>query len=134
MDPILIFIIFIAGVLFGIILGWLVREPEASSRKAAPRKVLPAPKIPENSQGGAKGRAKNLSAYNLKRMKIKAERKAKIMNLVKIKGKITNNDVQKLLNLADSTATDYLDELEKEGKIIQQGKVGRSVVYVLVGR
>ncbi len=45
--------------------------------------------------------------------------------------KITNNDVEKLLNVSDATATNYLQELEDEGKIEQIGKTGRSVFYRL---
>lgn len=46
--------------------------------------------------------------------------------------KITNNDVEKLLGVADSTATRYLDELEKEGKIKQVGKTGKGVYYEVI--
>ncbi len=45
--------------------------------------------------------------------------------------KITNNDVEKLLNVSDATATNYLQELENEGKIKQVGETGRSVFYKL---
>ncbi|MBU0999386.1 winged helix-turn-helix transcriptional regulator [Patescibacteria group bacterium] len=44
---------------------------------------------------------------------------------------ITNNDVEKLLGVSDATATRYLDELEKEGKIRQIGTTGQGVYYVL---
>jgi len=46
-------------------------------------------------------------------------------------GRITNNDVEKLLGVSDATATRYLDKLEKEGKIWQEGKTGRFVYYTL---
>lgn len=49
----------------------------------------------------------------------------------KKEGKITNNDVEKMLGVSDATATNYLEELEQEGKIVQQGKTGRSVFYTL---
>ncbi len=44
-------------------------------------------------------------------------------------GRVTNNDIEKLLGVGDSTATRYLDELEKEGKIHQVGTEGRFVYY-----
>ncbi len=44
-------------------------------------------------------------------------------------GGVSNNDIEKLLGVSDSTATRYLDELEKEGKIHQVGTSGRSVFY-----
>lgn len=45
--------------------------------------------------------------------------------------KIQNNDVEKLLGVSDATAERYLDELEKEGKLIQRGKAGQGVFYIL---
>ena len=53
----------------------------------------------------------------------------KIMGLFAKKNKITNDQVEKLLHVSDSTATRYLDELEKENKITQNGKTGKGVVY-----
>jgi len=37
--------------------------------------------------------------------------------------------VENLLLVSDATATRYLDELEKEGKIKQVGKTGKGVFY-----
>jgi predicted HTH transcriptional regulator len=54
-----------------------------------------------------------------------------IVNVVKDRGVITNNDVEKLLDVSDATAERYLDELEKDGKLVQEGKTGRSVSYRL---
>lgn len=59
----------------------------------------------------------------------KQKKYLKIMELLTKKGKITNDDVQKLLRVSDATATRYLSELEKQGKISQTGKTGRSVTY-----
>ena len=53
----------------------------------------------------------------------------KIMNLFAKQTNITNNDVQKLLYVSDATATRYLSILEKEGKIKQNGKTGKGVLY-----
>ena len=61
--------------------------------------------------------------------KQKEENKAKVLKLVQEKKEIQNNDVEKLLGVSDSTAERYLDELEKEGKLIQHGKIGHSVFY-----
>ncbi|MEK7642814.1 MAG: hypothetical protein AAB392_03400 [Patescibacteria group bacterium] len=44
-------------------------------------------------------------------------------------GRITNDDVEKLLHVSDATATRYLNILEKEGKIKQIGKTGRNTYY-----
>src|SRR3989338_5808489 len=69
------------------------------------------------------------------RAKIQARRRKKldrIMDKLTEKGKITNDEVEKLLHVSDATATRYLDLLEKEGKIRQEGKTGKYVVYVKI--
>jgi predicted HTH transcriptional regulator len=53
----------------------------------------------------------------------------KVMGLFLTKSKITNDEVEKLLHVSDATATRYLSELEKQGKIIQSGKTGHAVTY-----
>ena len=53
----------------------------------------------------------------------------KILELLNTKGKITNDEVEKLLHVSDATATRYLSALEKEGKIKQVGKTGKAVQY-----
>ncbi len=54
----------------------------------------------------------------------------KIMEVLNTKGKITNDEVEKLLRVSDATATRYLTQLEKEGKLKQEGKTGKSVKYL----
>ena len=63
--------------------------------------------------------------------KQKAENKKKILEFVQVNGKIQNNDVEKLTNVSNATAERYLDELEKEGNITQQGITGQSVFYII---
>ena len=46
--------------------------------------------------------------------------------------RITNDEVQALLDIADSTATKYLQRLEDTGKIKQIGETGQSVYYTKV--
>ena len=53
----------------------------------------------------------------------------RVMSLFLQKSKITNDEVEKLLHVSDATATRYLSILEKEGKIKQSGKTGKSVSY-----
>ena len=45
---------------------------------------------------------------------------------------VTNDEVERLLRVSDATATRYLDLLEKEGKLRQEGKTGKHVVYVKI--
>ena len=61
----------------------------------------------------------------------KAENKQKILAFVQANGKIQNNDVEKLSGVSNATAERYLDELEKEGKLIQHGVIGQSVFYTI---
>ncbi len=64
------------------------------------------------------------------RSKNKAEHKKEIMTLLSAHGaRITNDDVQKLVNVSDATATRYLDELEQEKLITQVGSEGKYVYY-----
>ncbi len=63
----------------------------------------------------------------------KEERKQKILEFFEQKPEITNNDIEELLGVSDATATNYLDELQKEGKITQNGNTGRGVFYTING-
>lgn len=74
-----------------------------------------------------------LARGRIKRQREKEDRKSKVLVVLKGQGRITNDDVEKLVNVSHSTATRYLDELEQEGKIIQKGTIGQSVYYVLKG-
>ncbi len=62
----------------------------------------------------------------------KQKKLEKILQLLTTKGKITNDEVEKLLHVADATATRYLSALEKEGKIQQVGKTGKVVTYTRI--
>ena len=54
----------------------------------------------------------------------------KVMELFAKQTEITNDEVQMLLHVSDATATRYLAEHEKRGKIRQVGTTGRGVKYV----
>ena len=62
----------------------------------------------------------------------KRKKLEKIMALFLQHSKITNDEVEKFLHVSDATATRYLSQLEKEGKIKQSGKTGKAVVYIKV--
>ena len=53
----------------------------------------------------------------------------RVMSLFLQHSKITNDEVEKFLHVSDATATRYLSQLEKEGKIKQSGKTGKGVSY-----
>ena len=61
----------------------------------------------------------------------KEENKKRILEKLQEAGKITNDEAQKLLDIADSTATNYLEELEKGGKIEQVGGAQKDTFYRL---
>lgn len=63
----------------------------------------------------------------------KQTRKERILTMAREKGTVTNDDVEKSLGVSDATATNYLSELEREGKIEQIGERGRFVTYRLKG-
>jgi len=76
-------------------------------------------------------RSKHSVAYRHSAKRQSIERKKEIViEYLKHHGHLTNDIVQELLEVSDSTATHYLDELETEGKIKQIGKTGRGVHYV----
>jgi hypothetical protein len=52
----------------------------------------------------------------------------KILELARQKGKITNDDVQKLLGTSDATATRYLAQLVREARLRRSGNTA-GVVY-----
>lgn len=64
-----------------------------------------------------------------KRQEKKRVKLDKLFQEITEKGKITNDEVEKLLHVSDPTATRYLDILEKEGKIKQVGKTGKHTHY-----
>lgn len=78
-----------------------------------------------------KSSTSGLDEYRKKQTEAKEKRKGEVLELMSKKDNITNNDVEKLLDVSDATATNYLQELEDDGKIEQIGKEGRSVFYKL---
>lgn len=61
----------------------------------------------------------------------KTENKQKILVFLQMNERIHNNDVEKLTGVSNATAERYLNELEKEGKLIQNGTIGKAVFYSL---
>jgi hypothetical protein len=47
---------------------------------------------------------------------------AKVLALAKDSGKVTNNDVERLLGTSDRQASRYLNELAKQGKLVKYGR------------
>jgi Fic family protein len=72
----------------------------------------------------------------LKKLLLKAKEKIqwrkrqkldKILALAGKQGKITNNQVEKLLRISDATVTRYLSQLVKEGRLIREGRAEKPI-------
>lgn len=74
----------------------------------------------------------SISIYTEKQQNEKHKRKEKILTMIREKGKVTNNDIERVLSVSDASASNYLQELEREGKIEQVGERGRFVSYKLI--
>ena len=59
----------------------------------------------------------------------KQRNKQKILELLKITNELTNEKIKEELGVTDRSVVRYMDELEKAGKVAQQGTTGRSVTY-----
>ena len=55
----------------------------------------------------------------------------KIIEYLEKNKRATNNELEKLLGVSNTSIKRYLDELEKEDLIEQKGKTGKYVYYVL---
>jgi predicted HTH transcriptional regulator len=97
-----------------------VKEPQVETREI-PQGAPPVTQ-PEVSAQPEPSRLRQLwqrFLESLKRRKVK--RLEKILQLARKKGEITNDDVEKLLRVSDKTATRYLNELVREGKLKRLG-------------
>jgi len=75
--------------------------------------------------------SKHISSRSSEPEEVKQGNEEKILKFIQENQKITNNDVEKLLEVSDATAERYLDKLEKEGKLNQVGATGQGVYYIL---
>ena len=101
-------------------------EPVVESKPEPIPEIIPAVAIIPKSKSLAREllvKARNMIQFR-KRKKLD-----KIMTLFLKKQKITNDEVEKFMHVSDATATRYLSQLEKEEKIKQSGKTGKSVFY-----
>ncbi|OGG49695.1 hypothetical protein A2763_03380 [Candidatus Kaiserbacteria bacterium RIFCSPHIGHO2_01_FULL_54_36] len=112
--------------------------PEPEPPQAASASVAPAPASTSSPQAThasrdllVKARATIQTRKQKKLEKILEALDGKGPTTLKLRraGKITNDEVEKLLHVSDATATRYLSALEKEGKIKQVGKTGKAVTY-----
>ena len=109
-----------------------VPEPESvetdsvsrsSPTKAEPVVIAPQPNLARDLAKDLLGKARS-AIQSRKRVKLDH-----LMTLFAKRTNITNDEVEKFLHVSDATATRYLEILEKENKIKQVGKTGKSVSY-----
>lgn len=101
-----------------------VNEPLEESETSRNEQAKP---VRENSKPSL-ARELLISARNAIQFR-KRKKLDRVMSLFLEKSKITNDEVEKFLHVSDATATRYLSQLEKEGKIKQEGKTGAGVSY-----
>ncbi|MEA2089091.1 MAG: winged helix-turn-helix transcriptional regulator [Patescibacteria group bacterium] len=63
--------------------------------------------------------------------KRRQKRLDKILIALKEKNKLSNREIKKIVRISEATITRYMDILEKQNKVKQIGKEGRSVYYEL---
>lgn len=98
-------------------------QPEPASLPASMPAQAPVIVIQQN-------RIKDFFAKAAQAIQFRKQKKlTKIMGLFLKKTHITNDEVEKLLHVSDATATRYLSQLEKQGKIRQSAKTGQGVTY-----
>jgi len=105
---------------------------EGQSEPIAPEIPTSQPPTPSSSLPVRQSARDLLVKANATKQNRKRKKLDKIMEALNTKGKITNDEVEKLLHVSDATATRYLSALEKEGKIKQVGKTGKAVEYTRI--
>ena len=102
-------------------------EPEIKPKNASETRTAQTP-VNEPLAKSSLARELLIKARNAIQFR-KRKKLDRIMSLFLKQSKITNDEVEKLLHVSDATATRYLSQLEKEGKIKQAGKTGQGVSY-----
>lgn len=66
-------------------------------------------------------RAKAGKIVNPQQIEERQKNLEKVLALARARGQIANDDVQNELKVSDATATRYLEELERQGQLVQIG-------------
>lgn len=105
-------------------------KPAAQSSSSPPLQQSPAAQ-PSQPVPSAKWSAANRAHAVAKRVGKKEARLIKVVELAKEKGRITNDDIEKLLHVSDATASRYGTILVQRGLLKREGK-GRGTQYYSV--
>lgn len=93
--------------------------------------VIFAAKEAEQYGTSAKEEFVGICASAIETASQKQARKQKALAMFADKSELSNSEIRKALGVSSRTAVRYLDELEREGKVEQVGKIGHTVVYRL---
>jgi len=123
------FLSFLLGALIGSAAMWFFVQEQCSTLKRendAQRKELgmlrkELAEVEECGQG--------LERFVERQQAKKEAAKGKIITALRAKVSLRNEEIAELAGISSATVVRYMDELEKEGKVAQVGKTGRSVVY-----
>ncbi len=120
-------------------------EAVASATAPASQAITPEPRSGENTAGvivppvavvvspqeNKKSFALSLLAKAREKLQFRKRKKLdRVLVEVTKKGKITNDEVEKLLHVSDKTAERYLSQLVKEQKIKTNAQKGKAILYL----
>lgn len=63
---------------------------------------------------------------NKAREERREENKEKIIAYLREHGTAKNDDLEEMLGVSDATVTNYMDELEREGMVVQKGETSQT--------
>ncbi|MBI2086661.1 MAG: winged helix-turn-helix transcriptional regulator [Candidatus Zambryskibacteria bacterium] len=102
-----------------------VSQPESSATSAPV--TVPEPQVIASAFSISRAHELLIKAREAIQFR-KRKKLEKIMSMFLKQSSITNDEVEKLLHISDATATRYLDQLEREGKI-KKGNAGKYLSY-----
>ncbi|MFA6306120.1 MAG: hypothetical protein WC651_05390 [Candidatus Gracilibacteria bacterium] len=105
--------------------------PEPRSGENTAGVIIPPVAVVVSPQENKKSFALSLLAQVREKLQFRKQKKLdRILVEITKKGKITNDEVEKLLHISDKTAERYLSQLIKEQKIKTNGKKGKAIEYL----
>lgn len=110
----------IIGLVIGFVLGWVLKPIKQTEKFVEKEAGFISESVEEKQKNLEKARA-----YIAKKAK---ENPGEIAD-ASHGARITNDDLQKALDVSDATIVRYLNDLESEGLIKQVGDTGQSVYY-----
>ncbi len=115
------------------IVSFVVGRKTAKVKRFTPKEPLEMDEMREEAREALAERTKGRKGRILNLMDSEAvhTEELKTCGVDDIKKGITTENVVQLLGVSAATARKYLNELENEGKIVQIGKSGKDVHYLL---